>query len=117
MACALRCSTHNIRCSNHEETKITKTAKDRGSKIAPLRMRRSSILGPQSSIFNFWLLSVKACSAIRLVQQFDDVRDAAIGVEHSRARAQSPLACGVGSDQNLGFRGLRFADLIGEQAF
>src|SRR5215831_10632000 len=31
---------------------------DRGSKIAPLRMRRSSILDPRSSVFNFWLLFV-----------------------------------------------------------
>src|SRR5262245_36314079 len=31
---------------------------DRGSKIAPLRMRLSSILDPRSSIFNFWLLFV-----------------------------------------------------------
>src|SRR5262245_5080245 len=62
------------------------------------------------------ILPVKTSSTIRLVQQFDDVRDAAIGVEHSRAGAQLHVASGVGSGQNLGLRGLRFADLIGEQA-
>src|SRR5262249_59042132 len=69
-----------------------------------------------SRLFVADIYSVKACSAIRLVQQFDDVRDAAIGVEHSRAGAQLHVASGVGSGQNLSLRGLRFADLIGEQA-
>src|SRR5262249_9288844 len=63
-----------------------------------------------------WFRVIKTGLAIRLVQQFDDVLNAAIGVEHSGADAQLHLASGIGRDQNLGLRGFHFADLVREQA-